>query len=386
MPALVVVYLRGGADFLNMIIPTRDPTYPIARPGIGITEADGRIDLDDEWALHPALADLIPLYKEGQLAPIINVGSPHTTRSHFDAQDFMEYAAPGDRSVRSGWLNRYLAIPSSAGARRAKADGKDGEFRALGMQGLLPRSLRGDYPVLAVPSDAGSNESNDALDRFEKFYGAGKKEGGMDDRPLGSGDSGQIMASGKVTIETLRRLQDIIGRKETTNYGYPESSFGSGLRRIGQIIASGEGLEVAGIDIGGWDHHANQGGAAGRHSQMLANLGASLAAFARQMGGRLDRTAVLVMSEFGRTVNENGSNGTDHGHGGGMFLMGGGVEGGRVFGDWSGLRTNRLYQGRDLPVNTDFRDVFAEVLRNLFDFKTPKEFFPDYTPKRLHLF
>ncbi|MBJ02294.1 MAG: transcriptional initiation protein Tat [Planctomycetes bacterium] len=386
-PALVAIYLRGGADILNMIIPCEDPTYALARPGIGIGEADGRLALDDEWALHPALAPLLPLYKEGLLAPLVNVGSPHTTRSHFDAQDFMEFAAPGNRSVRSGWLNRYLEVTSQVRARRSRGASQDGEVRAPGMQGLLPRSLRGDYPVLAVPEDAGSADSNAALDRFEKFYGAGQGSGGMDERPVEGGEDGSaVVASGKVTIETLRRLQEIVGTGEQRDYGYPKSGFGSGLSRIGQVIASGAGLEVAGIDIGGWDHHANQGGTDGRHAQMLGDLAQSLAAFARQQGSRMERTMVLVMSEFGRTVNENGSNGTDHGHGGGMLLLGGGVEGGRVLGEWRGLRSDQLHQGRDLPVTTDFRDVFAEVLRNLFDFKTPKEFFPDYRPGRLKLF
>ncbi|MDP6954705.1 MAG: DUF1501 domain-containing protein, partial [Planctomycetota bacterium] len=390
-PALVVVYLRGGADMLNMLIPRREATYALARPGIGIGEEQGRIALDDDWALHPALAPLAPLYKEGLLAPIVNVGSPHTTRSHFDAQDFMEFAAPGNRSVRSGWLNRYLELTSRERAKRRRKGPAETEFRALGMQGLLPRSLRGDYPVLAVPGDAGSKESNAALNRFEKFYGAGGQaagqETGMDGRSEEGDEGGSaVVKSGKVTIETLRRLQEILGAGEQVDYGFPSSGFGRGLARIGQVLASGEGLEVAGIDIGGWDHHANQGGTDGRHAQMLGDLAQSMAAFALQQSGRLDRTALLVMSEFGRTVNENGSDGTDHGHGGGMLLLGGGVRGGHVLGEWRGLRSDQLYQGRDLPVTTDFRDVFAEVLRSLFDFKTPKDFFPDYRPGRLDLF
>jgi uncharacterized protein (DUF1501 family) len=368
-PTLVAIYLRGGADFLNMVIPHTDPTYPLVRPGIGIGESDGAIEIDKRWSLHPALAPLEPLFAEKLLLPILNVGSPHTTRSHFDAQDFMEFAAPGNRTVRTGWLNRYLS--ATAG------DGPLG-FRALAIQSLLPRSLRGGYPVLAVPSGIDGKRTAEALDRFEKFYGDGMGSGSEDGNP--------IAASGQVTIETLRRFREIVGGADGKEHGYPNTSFGRGLHRIAQVIEAGEGLEVAGIDYNGWDHHANQGGVSGNQARMLADLAASLAAFYRQLKAIRDHVAVLVMTEFGRTVAENGSNGTDHGHGGGMFLLGGGVKGGEIHGEWTGLKPADLYQGRDLPVTTDFRDVFSAVLRELFDFKTPRGFFPDYKPRKLKLF
>lgn len=374
-PALVVIYLRGGADFLNMVIPHSDRRYSLLRPGIGIGEEEGLIELDKRWGLHPALAPLEPLYRDGALAPIVNAGSPHPTRSHFDAQDFMEFAAPGDRTVRTGWLNRFLLATASEDA---------GSFRALAIQSTLPRSLRGLFPVLAVPSDLDGKRNTEALDRFEKFYGAGeKKKDGMQPRPE---DADPVMESGQATIEALRRFREIVSRQTAGKHGYPRSGFGRGLEQIARVIEAGEGLQVAGLDYGGWDHHAGQGGAQGNQARMLAQLASSLAAFYRQLGERREQTAVLVMTEFGRTAAQNGSNGTDHGHGGGMLLLGGGVRGGKVHGEWRGLAPENLYQGRDLPVTTDFRDVFAEVLRQLFDFKPPRGFFPDHSSKRLRLF
>jgi uncharacterized protein (DUF1501 family) len=373
-PALVVVYLRGGADFLNMVVPFTDDDYHAARPTIGLKEADGLVTLDAKWALHPALATMAPLYERGLFAPIVCAGSPHPTRSHFDAQDFMEFAAPGDRTVRSGWLNRYLAAAARSDA---------GDLRALGMQQLLPRSLRGPYPVLAVPTSLGTKESAEALEDFEDFYGPDGASGGMDARDEGAAD---VVGAGQATIETLRRFQELSGKRKKGKSSYPRSPFGRGLEAIARVLDADAGLEVAGIDYNGWDHHAGQGGADGRHAQMLADLSASLAAFCKHLGPRMARTCVLVMTEFGRTVRENGNSGTDHGHGGGMFLLGGGARGGEVHGPWPGLATETLYQGRDLQVTVDFRDVYATVLRELFDFKAPKGFFPAHKPSTLKLF
>jgi uncharacterized protein (DUF1501 family) len=383
--SVVLIYLRGGADFLNMIVPLKDRTYELVRPGIGISR-EQLVPLDSHWALHPSLKPLLPFYKEGLFAPVINTGSPHPTRSHFDAQDFMNYAAPGDRTVHDGWLNRYLA---------ATSEGNSGEFRAVGMQRLLPTALRGEFPVLAVPDNFEDRRSGKVLDYFEKFYGAEGRTGEEGDD--GEGDDGMgmererdegvdVRQSGKVTIETLRRFSEIIGRSTDGDLGYPRSSLGVGLKRIGQVLRAREGLEVAAIDVNGWDHHANQGGAQGAHAAKLANLAGSLAAFRRHLGKDFESTLVLVMTEFGRTVLENGSGGTDHGHGSGMLILGGGLKGGKVHGEWTGLKADRLYQGRDLPVRTDYRDVLYTVLREHLDFKAPKDFFPDYKPARLKLF
>lgn len=372
---LVVVFLRGGADFLNMIIPRDDLTYSLMRPTVGIGEENGLVPLDSDWGLHPALAPLEPLYKEKLLAPLVCVGSPHATRSHFDAQDFMENAAPGSRTVHSGWLNRYLQV--TTGEAR-------GSFRALAMQGLLPQSLRGKHPVLAVSRDVERDGAWSVLDSFESLYDA---DGMGDGETMDAGAKlGDVVESGKVTIETLRQYRDIIATADPEDHGYPTDGFGNGLRRIGQVLESGENLEIAGIDLNGWDHHAGLGAAEGPQATKLARMAQALVAFRKHMGPRMEQIMVMVMTEFGRSVIENGSAGTDHGHGGGMLLLGGGVKGGEVHGEWRGLSPGRLYQGRDLPVTTDFRDVFAEVLREHLDFKAPRGFFPDYSPQRLKLF
>ena len=370
--SLVVVYLRGGADFLNMIVPRDERFYSLMRPGIGLVEDNAALQLDSDWMLHPSLGALKPLYDEKLLAPYVCTGSPHPTRSHFDAQDFMEFAAPGDRTVRSGWLNRYL---------EATAQGEVSGFRALAMQGLLPRSLRGTFPVLAVPPGFGGRGETNALDKFEDFYGSGDTMAPRDDE-----EADPVMQSGRVTIDTLRRFHEILGSAEDGNFGYPKSRFGQGLQRIAHVLLSGEGLEVAGIDINGWDTHANQGGATGTQARKLRDLGDGLAAFRKHLGARMKHTVVVVMTEFGRTVLENGSAGTDHGHGSGMLIFGGDVKGGEVHGEWKGLEPSQLYQSRDLPVHTDFRNVFGTLLREHFDFKAPRDFFPDYKSKRVHLF
>ncbi len=381
--SLVLIYLRGGADFLNMIVPRTDPSYELCRPTIGI-KADEVVELSRNWGLHPALAALKPIYEEELLVPYIGVGSPHPTRSHFDAQDFMNFGAPGDRSVVNGWMNRYLTLSQKT------EEGTQNEFRGIGMQRLLPIAVRGSYPVLAVPDDFASRRATSVLDRFGKFYGADGEvkedsEGEMGSRPQPA-DGLDVLQSGKNTIESLRRFREIVSAKGLQNFGYPDTSIGEGMQRIAQVILSGEGLEVAAIDFNGWDHHARQGGARGSQANKLKELGDALAAFRKQLGERIGETMVMVMTEFGRTVHENGSGGTDHGHGSGMFLMGGGLRGGKVHGSFDGLRTNSLYEGRDLPVTTDYRDVIAAVLRGHMNFKAPKDFFPDYKAKKLKLF
>ncbi len=201
-------------------------------------------------------------------------------------------------------------------------------------------------------------------------------------------DSTGVVESGKATIETLRRFQEIVGSKKSRrgDSNYPQSRFGSRLEIIARVLKSGEGLEVAGIDIGGWDDHTNQGGVEGRQADRLRDFATAIAAFCEDMGPRMENTSVVVMTEFGRTVRENGNNGTDHGHGGGMFVIGGGVKGGKVHGSWRGLGDENLYQGRDLQATTDFRDVMAECLDGVFGFRLPKGFFPDYKIRKVGLF
>ena len=380
MPLLVVIYLRGGQDALNTIVPFADARYREIRPTIAIPaasdEAGGAVlKLDADFGLHPALRPLLPLWERRALAPIVCTGSPHATRSHFDAQDFMEYAAPGSRTVRDGWLNRYLALTAS--------EQGDHELRALATQGLLPRSLRGAYPVLALPSDSLGKEGA-MLDEFEALYGKAEDEAEpaeqMDRRrrrdPPPPRD--EVKAAGRATVEALRRYQEIAAADTGSKVRYPRGRLGPKLRRIAHVVRAGGPLEVAGADYGGWDHHTGEGGLDGTIAAMLRHLAESLAVFAEDLGEHFERTLVLTMTEFGRTVAENGNAGTDHGHGGAMLVLGGGIAGGRVLGEWPGLEEEELYQGRDLQVTTDFREVMGDVLRGHMGAELPKGFFPDY--------
>ncbi len=372
-PTLVVLYLRGGIDSLGAIIPWSDPRYGELRPGIAIAppgKEDGCLPIASGFGLHPAMAPLHELYQQGVFAPIINVGSPHPTRSHFDAQDFMEYAAPGVRTITEGWLNRWLSA-THEGKR------KEVELRALAAQPLLPRSLRGEFPVLAVPEE----HAMAAMDPFEEVYTC--RDEGMEG-PAFDAAAAPIVAAGENTIKKLRRLQEILAPIQGTHaeVEYPRSPLGRQFQGIAKVIKANCGLEVAAVDYNGWDHHAREGGTDGQLANMLKNVSDTLAAFARDLGAaRMQRVLVLAMSEFGRTVKENGNSGTDHGHGGIMFALGGPVKGGKVYGKWTGLEDAALWEGRDMPVHTDFRLVFGEVLRSFLGYPKVEAFFPGYKPQ-----
>lgn len=385
-PVLVVIYLRGGQDQLNTIIPYKDPRYYEIRPSVSVQE-ENSIALDDQWAFHPALEPLKEWYDKGKVAGIVNAGSPHSTRSHFDAQDFMEYAAPGNRTVRDGWLNRYLAatVPDAN-----KGYGLP-ELRTLAMQELLPRSLRGRYPVLAVPNNLDGLQ--EVLDLFEGFYGGDKKKDlatflKQSTNVRSGADADPVITSGRETIYGLRRLQEILegaGAEEelgdTAFQEYPGGHFASRLQKLARAIKAPVGLEVAATDINGWDHHIGLGSVDGALDRMLKFVSEGLSAFMSDLGKDLDRTLVLICTEFGRVCKENGNAGADHGHGGPMWLLGGKLNGGKIYGKWTGLQETVLYQKRDLPVTTDFRDVFAEVLQGHMKFEAPNGFFPDYRAK-----
>jgi uncharacterized protein (DUF1501 family) len=397
-PTLVTIYLRGGADPLNAIVPAGDPEYFNVRPTIAIPAKSNDPDnpavipATNLWGMHPALKPLHALYEKQRAAALVCTGSTHPTRSHFDAQDFMERAAPGVKSVTEGWLNRYLT---------ATASNTDRTLRAVSMQPTLPRSLRGQYPVLAVP---GGNADR-AMDIFARMYScddnaeamrknAGKDKADENSQPaqgprLSSGPAiapvdkaeddlnDKLVEKGQESIEKLRHLKGIVRGQGGGNY--PNSGLARQLQDIAKVIKAGEGLEVAAIDYGGWDHHAYQGGSTGTMANMLTTLAEAIKAFHDDLGSHMDKTLVLVMSEFGRTVKENGNNGSDHGHGGFMLAVGGMVKGGNIYGKYTGLERRNLYQNRDLPVHIDFRVVFAEALYALFGFHADKtDFFPEY--------
>jgi uncharacterized protein (DUF1501 family) len=336
-PVLVVLYLRGGADGLNLVVPTFDPLYYTNRENIKVPEGD-EFSLDDGFGLNPALGDLLPLYQSGELAIIHASGSHDPSRSHFDAQDFMERAAPGDKSIADGWLNRYLAVAGGGAAisgitlAKQKAKAMLGDAPSLAFAGIDAFALSGDY----VP------ERRDTLEvRYEFLPGT--------------------LLGGAVT-DALGALDVIGGVDTSTSVVYPSSSLGSALKDTAALIKADVGARVIAIDLGGWDHHSDE---VARIGVVGGDLAASLAAFYQDLGSNAAMTLTLCMTEFGRRVAENGGLGTDHGHGGIMFALGGGIAGSRVIlkdGAWPGLAPENLYNGQDLPVTTDFREIFAEVL------------------------
>lgn len=377
-PVLVCLFLRGGADGLSLCVPHGHPEYYRARPRVAIArpgQPGGAVRLDDEFGLHPRLAPLEGAYRAGELALVHAVGSPDPTRSHFEAQDYMESALPG-QAKREGWLGRWLSSADRPGAS---------PLRALAIGGTPPLALAGHAAVLSArrldrlslaAPDAFAGPMEDAFRRMYEPSAASDPELA----PLHRAGSGAILAS--------RMLRDIgvARRRPQGGAAYPKESVA--LADVATLIRAGVGLELAWIDAGGWDTHHNQGnGEEGRLPRALAPWAEGLAAFRRDLGRHFEHVLVLVMTEFGRTLRENGSGGTDHGHGSAMLLVGGRVRGGRVLGRFPGLRAEHLWQGRDLPVTTDYRDVYAEVLRDYLKHDDVAKVLPSYSPAaRLGLF
>jgi uncharacterized protein (DUF1501 family) len=345
---LVVVFQRGAADGLNIVVPHAESEYYRLRPSIALKppgrDGESCLDLDGRFGLHPTLAPLKPLYDDGVLGVVHAAGSPDATRSHFDAQDFMESGTPGVKSTRDGWLNRYL-----------QQDDEGPTFRAVAATGRIPRMLAGKAPALAIPD----------LGKFGVPGGPMRDVvvSGLDTLYSGAGDR-TLADPGEKALAAMRELErlDVAGDRPAHGARYPGDPFGKGMRQMAQLIRADVGLEIGFVEIGGWDHHANEGGAQGLLANRLRAFSDGLAAFARDLGDRLDEVVVVTMSEFGRTAAENGSRGTDHGHANVMFVLGGNVSGGKVLGEWPGLARDRLYEGRDLALTTDFRDVLGEIL------------------------
>lgn len=379
--ALVVLFLRGGQDALNTLVPHSEGDYYDLRPNIAVPTPDkenGAIDLDGRFGLNPGLAAWKKLWDKKMLAPIVNVGLFHPSRSHFDCQDFIEFGSPGDKSVRSGWLNRYLTATATPGPNT-------NQFRAVAIQPRLPRSLRGSYPVLAVPNSmlgrgrrAGGDD--DVLELFDDIYGkppSMDKPGMMEKRP----DEDGLTENGRTTIATLRKLEEILSYKERgKSVTYPASAgrLGRQLQMAARVLKSGQGVEVVGVDWNGWDHHINEGGGAEGDTirNMLSQLGYAVQAFFEDMEGMTRSVNLLIMTEFGRTNRENGNFGTDHGKGSNMYLVGGDVAGGKVYGDW-----HLSKKDRELRVTRDFRDVFQEVMTGHMRLHENKKLFKGFTPK-----
>ena len=359
---LVCLFQRGAADALNVLVPHGEAAYYRARPNIAVprprTLASAReesaIDLDGFFGLHPALAPLQPLWQRGMLAPIHAVGSPSSTRSHFDAQDYMETGTPDVKGTPDGWLNRLLATRGTCEECATGTTPHPSPFRAVAMAPQTPRILEGPQPTVAMSSlgDFTVRATNPStVARLEALYRTGSAD--------------LVHSSGSEMFDAVKMLRAANPQRYAPGHGaqYPRSQFGLRLREIAQLIKSDVGLEVAFADVGGWDTHVNQGGANGQLANRLGDFAGAIAAFVTDLGDRMDDVLVLTMSEFGRTVRQNGTGGTDHGHAGALFVIGGNVKGGRVHGRWPGLEREQLHEGRDLALTTDFRTVFAEVAR-----------------------
>jgi uncharacterized protein (DUF1501 family) len=363
---LVTIFQRGAVDGLNMIVPFGERDYYAARPSIAIAAPGSRpecaIDLDGFFGLHPRMAALKPLYDAKQLAIVHASGSPDGTRSHFDAQDYMESATPGVKSTPDGWLNRYLHAREHEAAT---------PFRAVALAPQLPRALQGNEPALAIGQIAqfgirAGASAEMVQNSFEAEYAAAAAQ--------------VLQQTGREAFEAVRMLKTADPARYSPANGavYPRSPYGEALKQIAQLIKADVGLEVAFAETGNWDHHVNEGAAVGQLANRLDDFASGIAALVRDLGDRMADVVILTMSEFGRAVAENGNRGTDHGHGNAMMVIGGDVRGGRVYGKWPGLAREQRFEGRDLAVTTDFRTVFADVSRGHLGLQKTAHVFPKF--------
>jgi uncharacterized protein (DUF1501 family) len=366
----VHLFQRGGCDGLSAVVPHAEKAYYDLRRGTAIAPPgrdNGCLKLTGRFGLHPALAPLHEDWKAGRLGIIHAVGSPDPTRSHFDAQDYMETGTPGRKGTYDGWLNRYL---------QATAGPRPSTFRAVSLTPTLPRVMKGDAKTLAIANidqfTVGDRGGAAALgEAFGKMYGAR--------------DDDDLHRSGTEAFEAVDRLRRVNPRRFKPENGaqYPRGRLGQSMLSIAQLIKSDIGVEVAFADCGGWDTHLNQGGFQGSLANRLREVGQALHAFARDLGDRMENVVVVTLTEFGRTAKENGTGGTDHGHGSFSFVLGGPVIGGKVHGKWPGLAQSQLYQKRDLAVTTDFRDVLTEVVRSHLGRKDTAALFPGHEAKKV---
>jgi uncharacterized protein (DUF1501 family) len=368
---LVVIFQRGAADGLNIVVPHAESSYYSMRPTIAIPRQNV-IDLDGFFGLHPSLSAFQPLWKDGHLAIVHAAGSPDTTRSHFDAQDYMESGTPGRKSTEDGWLNRALHVNGTGRQHESP-------FRAVAMGGRVPRILAGSEPAVA-------------MDNINSFGVGGRNPGAapiantFESMYAQSVDS-VLHGTGQETFDAVRMLKSADPERYTPAAGanYARGPLGQALRQTAQLIKADLGVEVAFADVGGWDTHVNQGGTQGQLAQRLSDFSQSIASFWTDLGPLADTTVLVTMSEFGRTARENGNRGTDHGHANVMFVLGGPVKGGHVYGKWPGLSPDRLYEGRDLALTTDFRRVLGEGVYRHLGNRNLDAVFPGFEDNRAFL-
>ena len=371
---LVNIFLRGGMDGLSVVAPVGDGAdYYDARPTLALPEpgrTGGALDLNGHFGLHPALASLKEIYDEAHLAIVHATGSIDPSRSHFDAMHFMEAGTPGSKTIETGWIGRHL---------QSVAWQNDSPFRAVGMGAMVPAALRGPVTPLAIRSIADfhfkgrDNEVQRLQAALSSLYTIQAPVTQLDQQ------AGLVFK----TMETIDRLLTV-DYQPANGVQYPDDEFGLGLQQVAQLIKADVGLEVACVDLGGWDTHENQGTLDGEFNGLLTTLGQGLSAFYHDLRDYVDNLTVVTMSEFGRRVQENGSRGTDHGHGNLMFLMGGGVKGGQVYTRWPGLASQALDDG-DLAITTDYRDVLAEVVSRRLNNHALDQLFPGYTPTAIDI-
>ena len=372
---LICLFQRGAADALNMVVPHGEAAYYRLRPSIAIPRpgrgATGAIDLDGFFGLHPSLAPFHDLWKRGMLAPVHAVGSPSSTRSHFDAQQYMESGTPDDKGTVGGWLNRYLATRGTC--EECGAASRPPAFRAVSMTVQTPLILEGPAPSIAMNDldDFTIRSSGSQAEAIEALYHTGAAD--------------IVHAAGGEMIEAMRVLRSANPSRYQSENGaeYPRSPFGKHLQQIAQLIKADVGLEVAFADVGGWDTHVNQGGASGQLATRLGGFAQAIAALVTDLGDRMADVTIVTMSEFGRTARQNGNGGTDHGHASALFVIGGDVKGGgKVSGRWPGLEPEQLNERRDLALTTDFRSVFSEVITKHLGAERLDAIFPGYTGTR----
>jgi uncharacterized protein (DUF1501 family) len=343
---LVVIFQRGACDGLNVVVPYTEKNYYAMRPTIAI-QPNEVLDLNGFFGLHPQMAAFKPLYDLGHLAIVHAVGSPDPSRSHFDAQDYMESGTPGVKVTPDGWLNRAL--------QTEPLTGKPTAFRAVALGTDVPRTLQGKVPAIAVAnladfSVAGKGPQTSSISNaFQAMYD--------------ESTDAVLHGTGEETFEAVKMLKaaDPAKYQPAAGVSYPNTAFGNSMKQIAQLLKANLGVEAAFSDIGGWDTHQNQGGANGQLANRLKEFSETIAAFWQDMGSDQENITLVTMSEFGRTARQNGTGGTDHGHANVMFVLGGSVKGGKIYGKWPGVADEQLNEGRDLKVTTDFRNVLGEA-------------------------
>jgi uncharacterized protein (DUF1501 family) len=368
---LIVVMLRGAIDGISVVVPYQEPTYYSDRPTISIPQPgqpNGALDLDGRFGLHPALAPLLPLWQQKSLAFVHACGSNDETRSHFDAQDYLESGTPGVKNTKDGWMNRLLSVMADKNP-----------IQAVSVGATTPRILLGKRAVanLASGRNAGNRQQIDKpqiASAFDRLY---------------SNNDALSRTYREARLARTELLKDLEAEMKMANNGaILPVGFPDDAQRLARLMARDPRIQVSFLAVGGWDTHINQGAAQGQLARNLDQLSKGLVALQTGLGAAYQNTTIVVMSEFGRTVKENGNGGTDHGHGNVMWLLGGGIRGGTVYGKWAGLEPAQRYQGRDLAVTTDFRDVLGTVLTRRLAVDTSKlqQIFPKYTGQILNFF